>query len=169
MWTNDSKRILLEHFDIIHNSPSHLYHSALPFFPSTSWFHECYSSELSQEAKVVKGLLAEWGMCSCTVLLNNSPCALSYWNNAMQLDLHTETYSNLILVWYEHRQINIWHAEKGELLKAINCLGVVFRTSGYQGMGLRFSACMRNPFKHGVFGQEKLWVRCRLGMQKKSL
>ena len=83
MWTNDSKRILLEHFDIIHNSPSHLYHSALPFSPSTSWLHECYSLELSQEAKVVKGLLAEWGMCSRTVLSNNSPYTLSYWNNTI--------------------------------------------------------------------------------------
>jgi len=83
MWTNDSKRLLLEHFDIIHDSPSQLYHSALPFCPSSSWLHECYSQELSQEAKVVKGLSAEWGMCSRTALLNDHLYSLSYWNDSI--------------------------------------------------------------------------------------
>ena len=83
MWTNDSQRLLLEHFDTIHNSPSQLYHSALPFCPSSSWLHECYSLELSHEAKVVKGLSAEWGMCSRTALLNVYIYSLSYWNNTI--------------------------------------------------------------------------------------
>jgi hypothetical protein len=68
-WTNDSQRFLLEHFDTIKNSPSHIYHSALPFSPSSSWLHKCYSTEISLTVKVVKGLPAEWGMCSRTVLL----------------------------------------------------------------------------------------------------
>jgi len=83
MWTNDSQRLLLEHFDIIHNSPSQLYHSALPFCPSSSWLHESYGTELSQEAKVVKGLSVEWGMCSRTALLNCLSWSLSYWNNTI--------------------------------------------------------------------------------------
>jgi len=83
MWTNDSQRLLLEHFDTIHDSPSQLYHSALPFSPSSSWFHECYSLELSQDVKVVKGLSAEWGMCSRTALLSSCPYSLSYWNNTI--------------------------------------------------------------------------------------
>ena len=83
MWTNDSQRLLLEHFDIIHNSPSRLYHSALPFCPSSSWLYEHYSLELSQEAKVVKGLSAEWGICFRTVLLNDRSWSLSYWNNTI--------------------------------------------------------------------------------------
>jgi len=83
MWTNDSQRLLLENFDMIHNSPSQLYHSALPFSPSSSWLHECYSLELSQEAKVIEGLPAEWGMCSRTVLLDDYPNSLSYWNNTI--------------------------------------------------------------------------------------
>jgi len=82
-WTNDSQRILLDNFDAIHNSPSHLYHSALPLCPSSSWLHECYSSELSLEVKVVRGLPAGWGMCSRTVLLDDSPWVLSYWNNTI--------------------------------------------------------------------------------------
>ena len=85
MWTNDSQRFLLEHFDTIKNSPSQLYHSALPFSPSSSWLHEYYSLELSQEVKVVEGLPGDWGTCSCTVLLNDSPWTLSYWNNTIAI------------------------------------------------------------------------------------
>ena len=82
-WTNDSQRILLENFDAIHNSPSHLYYTALPFSPSSSWLHEYYTAESLQTVKVVEGLSTEWGMCSCTVLLNSLPWTLSYWNNTI--------------------------------------------------------------------------------------
>jgi len=83
MWTSDSQLFLLEHFDTIYNSPSHLYHSALPLCPSSSWLYACYSLGLSKEAKVVEGLPVEWGMCSRTVLLDSSPWPLSYWNNTI--------------------------------------------------------------------------------------
>jgi WD40 repeat protein len=82
-WTNDSQRFLLEHFDTINNSPSHIYHSALPFSPSSSWLQECYSAELSLMVKVVKGLPAEWGMCSRTIMLNSLTWTLSYHNNSI--------------------------------------------------------------------------------------
>ena len=82
-WTNDSQRILLENFDVVLNSPSHLYYTALPFSPSSSWLHEYYTAELLQIFKVVRGLPAEWGMCSRTVLLNSGPWTLSYWNNTV--------------------------------------------------------------------------------------
>jgi len=55
-WINDSQRFLLEHFDVIQDSPSHIYHSALPLCPVSSWLHDCYSAELSQEVKVVKDM-----------------------------------------------------------------------------------------------------------------
>jgi len=83
MWTNDSKRILLEHFDEIHNSPCYLYHYALPFCPSSSWLHEYYTAELSQGVRVVKSLSEGWGMCARTVPLDSILCALSFWNNTI--------------------------------------------------------------------------------------
>ena len=83
MWTNDTKRILLEHFDAIHNSPSYLYYSALPFCPSSSWLCKCYIAELSQGVRVVEGLQEEWGMCSRTVLFDSDPWTLSYSNNTI--------------------------------------------------------------------------------------
>ena len=82
-WTADSQRFLLEHFDTINNSPSHIYHSALPFCPSSSWLCKCYNEDLSLQVKVVKGLPAEWGMCSRTVSLGNTPYTLSYWKNTI--------------------------------------------------------------------------------------
>ena len=82
-WTNDSQKFLLENFDTIHNSPSHIYHSALPLSPSSSWLRRHYSAELSHMVKVAKGLPVEWGACSYTVLLNSSPAALSCHNNTI--------------------------------------------------------------------------------------
>ena len=66
---------------MIHNSPSHIYHSALPLSPSSSWLYKCHSVEPLCGVKVVKGIPAEWGKCSCTVLFDNPIWALSYWNN----------------------------------------------------------------------------------------
>jgi len=82
-WTNDAQRLLLGHFDTIHNSPSHIYHSSLPFSPSSSWLHKCYDTEFLQEVKVVKGVPSEWGKYSHTVSLDSCTLDLSYWNNTI--------------------------------------------------------------------------------------
>ena len=79
-YTNDTQRFLVEHFDIIKNSPSHIYHSALPLSPPSSWLQKCYNADISA-VRVVKGLSAKWGACSHTVLLNDHILALSYYNN----------------------------------------------------------------------------------------
>jgi len=81
-WTNDTKHILLEHFDTIHNYPSQIYHSVLQFCPPSSWLCKCYSAELSLRVKVVKGYLVEWGACLRTVSIND-PQGLSYQNNTV--------------------------------------------------------------------------------------
>jgi WD40 repeat protein len=86
-WTNDVKRLLLEHFDTIHNSPSQIYHSALPLCPSSSWLCKCYSAELEEEVKAVRGLSAEWGACSRTVPLAHDAMAISHWNNVVAVGL----------------------------------------------------------------------------------
>ena len=84
-WTNDTQRLLLEHFDIIQNSPSHIYHSALPLFPSSSWLHKCYSREPLPTVKVVKGLPTEWGVCSRTIFLSSFTWTLSYHNGTIAI------------------------------------------------------------------------------------
>ena len=84
-WTNDSQHLLLEYFDIFQNSPSHIYHSALPLLPSSSWLSNCYGTQPTVMVKVVKGLLAGWGKCSRTVLLDEYAWALSYHNNTIAI------------------------------------------------------------------------------------
>ena len=80
-WADDSQRFILENFDIISNSPSEIYHHALPFSPSSSWLHKCYSPELFQCVKVVKGLQVKWGTCSRTVSLGCGPVTLTCWKD----------------------------------------------------------------------------------------
>ena len=86
-WTNDSQRLLLEYFDTIYDSPSQLYHSALPLCPSPSWLQRHYSAELSNEVKVAQGLPAKWGTCSRTISLNEYIHSLAYWNNTIAVGL----------------------------------------------------------------------------------
>ena len=85
-WTNDSQRLLLEHFDVIHDSPSQVYHSALPQCPSSSWLHKYFTAESLQVVKMVKGP-AEWGTWSRTVVLDHSPETLVCWNNTIAVGL----------------------------------------------------------------------------------
>ena len=59
----------------------------MPFSPSSSWFHEWYTTELLQGVKVVKGLQARWGTCSRTVLFDHTPYALACWNNLIAVGL----------------------------------------------------------------------------------
>jgi len=88
-WTTDSQRLILEHFDTIHSSPSHIYHFALPISPSSSWLHQYYSTELSQEIKVVRGVSAGWGTCFRTVLLSSCLAGLSCWRDAVAIGLNS--------------------------------------------------------------------------------
>ena len=80
-WAEDSQRLILENFDTIQDSPSRIYHEAVPFSPSSSWLHEWYTPELLQGVKVAKGLQARWGRCSRTVLFDSVPSALACWKN----------------------------------------------------------------------------------------
>ena len=72
---------------MIYISPSQVYHLALPFCPSSSWLHEWYPTELSQEVKVIKGLPAGWGICSRTVTLNSKPLTLTCRRNIIVVGL----------------------------------------------------------------------------------
>ena len=89
-WTTDTQHFLLENFDTICNSPSHIYHSALPFSPSSSWLQKCYGAKLPLMVKVVKGLPTKWGVCSRTVFLDSPIYALSFQNNSIAVGSRSE-------------------------------------------------------------------------------
>ena len=82
-WADDSQYFILEHYDIICNSPSQIYHYALPFSPFSSQLRKCYIAEFSREVRVIKGAKTKWETCSRTVPLESSTLALSYWNNTI--------------------------------------------------------------------------------------
>jgi len=88
-WVDDSQHLILEHFDTICNSPSQIYHSALPLCPSSSWLHKYHAAELSQEVKVVKGVPAGWGTCSRTVTLDHEPRAVTCWKDTVAVGLNS--------------------------------------------------------------------------------
>jgi WD40 repeat protein len=88
-WVNDGQRFLLECLDTIHNSPSQIYHSALPLCPSSFWLREYYTTELSKEVKVVKGLSTGWGTCSYTTILDQTPQALACWKDIIAAGLES--------------------------------------------------------------------------------
>ena len=84
---DDSQRLILQYFDMIHNSPTKIYQYAVPFSPSSSWLHEHYSPELLQVVKVVKGLPARWGTCSRIVFFDHIAYALACWKNLIAVGL----------------------------------------------------------------------------------
>ena len=86
-WGNDSQCLLLEYFDAICECPSQIYHSALPFCPSSSWLHEYYSAEFPLEIEVVTGIPTEWGTCSCTVTFDSIPKGLACWKDLIAVGL----------------------------------------------------------------------------------
>ena len=77
---SDGQRLILEYFDMICDSPSLLYSYALVFPPSSSWIHRYYSSELSHEVRVIRGL-SGWGKCFRMVNVQERQLALGCWQN----------------------------------------------------------------------------------------
>jgi len=92
---------------MICNSPSQIYHSALPFSPPSSWLHEYYSAELSQKAKVVKGLQAEWGMSSRTVSFDQIPQVLACQGDTIAVGLRSCDCNIIILDVTTGSQISV--------------------------------------------------------------
>ena len=82
-WASDGKQFLLEHFDTILNSPSHIYHSVLPLSPSSSWLYKNYIAEASPIVKIVQGVPVGWGVCSRTTLLSSPTPTLSHHGNSI--------------------------------------------------------------------------------------
>ena len=88
-WVEDGLHFILDCFDTIRNSPSHIYCSALPLSPSSSWLQECFSSEVPQGVKIVAGLPTGWKAHSHTVSVTHMPLALAYWENIVVVGLRS--------------------------------------------------------------------------------
>jgi len=73
---------------MICSSSSHIYDFALPISPS-SWLHQFYSGEFSQEIKVAKVVSAGWGACFRVISLDSEPSTLAYWKDTVAVSLYT--------------------------------------------------------------------------------
>ena len=84
-WVDDSERFLLGYFDAIHDSPSHIYHSALPLLPSSSWVRKCYGADASGKVRVVMGPPDKWDACSRTIFFQHSITASAHWGDTIAI------------------------------------------------------------------------------------
>jgi WD40 repeat protein len=90
---DDSERLVLEHFDVIRDSPTHIYHSALPLCPS-SWLRGCYKTEAAREVNVLMGLPDKWDTCSRTISVEGEPSVFAHWGDVIAVGLD----SNVVLL-----------------------------------------------------------------------
>jgi len=134
---------------VICDSPSHIYHSALPFSPSSSWLRECYKEGLTQEVRIVAGLPEEWDACSRTIFFKDRPSALAYKgdiiavgfesNDVVIIDAitgssttifsgHTDTVSSLafsqdgtlLVSGSEDKTAKLWDVQTGGVIKTFS-------------------------------------------------
>ena len=110
-WADDSQHFLLENFDIICKSPLQIYHFALPFSPSSSWIRKCYSRDLLQKVRVVKGLQTDWGTCSRTVPFNHCPQTLACWKDLVAVGLWSGNVIILDAVTGVHKSVLSRHTD----------------------------------------------------------
>ena len=90
----DSERLVLEYFDAICDSPSHIYHSALPLSPSSSWLRRCYEAEVAGEIRVLMGLPDRWDTCSRTIHFEGPPKAFAHCGDTIAVGIE----SNVVLL-----------------------------------------------------------------------
>jgi len=107
---------------VIYDSPSYIYNFALPICPPSSWLHQHYSTELSQEVKIIKGISAGWGTCFRTVLLDEKLLVLACWKDTIAVGL--ESGPIIILNAITGMQVAILSGHSGW----VGCL--VFSTDG---------------------------------------
>ena len=89
--TDDSERFILAHFDVIRDSPSHIYHTALTLSPSTSWLRDCYKDEIVKGVRVLMGLPDNWDICSRAVFIEGRPSAFAYRGSVIAVGTEFET------------------------------------------------------------------------------
>ena len=93
---------------MICDSPSHLYHSALPLSPSSSWVRRCYEAEVAEEVRVLTGLPDRWEGCSRTIILLDEPSAFAHHGDiiavglGLNVELLDEITGDRTSVFYGH-------------------------------------------------------------------
>src|ERR1700723_344909 len=69
----DCRRFILCFFDVIQESACHIYHSALPWSPTSSLIRKLYGNHLSTEVRVLAGVYPLWDACIRTISTREVP------------------------------------------------------------------------------------------------
>ena len=75
---------------MIRESPSHIYHSALPLSPSSSWLRGCYEAEAAGEVRVLMGLPERWDTCSRTIHFEGTPKAFAHCGDTIAVGIGSD-------------------------------------------------------------------------------
>src|SRR5258705_10360180 len=86
-WMQDIECFLRQFHDILEGSAMHIYHSALPFTPSSSLIRKHYAKELENEVQIIHGQPQGWDRSSRALAITS-------------IDIYTSRFShdNKILV-----------------------------------------------------------------------
>ena len=135
-WADDSHHLISDHTDTIRNSPSEIYHYALPLAPPSSWLRKYYSAELSREVKVVKGVQAEREMYSHTVSTDDVPRAPACWKGVVVVGFDSGDISILDKITRIRMSVHSRHTDSVRSL-AISSDGL-FLASGSNDKSVKF-------------------------------
>jgi WD40 repeat protein len=75
---NDCERFVLKFFDVMEESAMHIYHSALPWTPTSSVVRRLYRGDLMVEAKLVNAVDDAWNAWIREIRVNGEPRAIMY-------------------------------------------------------------------------------------------
>ena len=147
-WTIDGKQYILDNFDMIRESPSEIYNSALALCPSSSWLHTHYPAKAAMVKMVVGPTV--WGTCIRTVSCSHRIYALACWKHTIAtggspkdivmydvltgsqtaiLSGHTSYINSLafssdgtlLVSGSNDRTIKLWDVQTGGVAKTLHC------------------------------------------------
>jgi WD40 repeat protein len=87
---DDCERFVLGFFDVIEMSAMHIYHSALPWSPTSSPTRKLYQRQMKTEVKLVNATDAQWDACIRTIPVPNSLIAIMLSQNGSALAVVSE-------------------------------------------------------------------------------
>ena len=110
-WANESQRLILLNFDAIRDSPTNIYHDAVPFSPSSSSLHKWYTAASLQTVEVVKGRPDKWGTCSRVVSFDHFPEVLACHKNIVAVGLSSGDIITLDAITGTRRSVFSGHTD----------------------------------------------------------
>jgi WD40 repeat protein len=81
---DDCERFVLGFFDVIEESAMHIYHSALPWSPTSSLTRKLYQRHMSR-VKLVNGIDASWDACIRTIPIRDGSNGIAFSHNSASL------------------------------------------------------------------------------------